>query len=84
MQNAPEPVVFPGHSTAQWATAVSAFAIGGPFGALLAGSISNKNGRRGAIVVNTWIFLMGGILLTFAPNIYWLIPARAIIGFGCG
>jgi hypothetical protein len=37
VMNAPEKVVFPGHSTALWSFAVAAFAIGGPFGAIVGG-----------------------------------------------
>ena len=33
--NAPERYVFPDHTTLEWSVAVSSFAIGGPFGALL-------------------------------------------------
>ncbi|TFJ85006.1 hypothetical protein NSK_003430 [Nannochloropsis salina CCMP1776] len=47
LMNAPEAVVFPGHTTAEWSLAVSAFAIG-------------------------------------APSIFWLIPARFIIGLASG
>eukprot|EP00752_Nemacystus_decipiens_P004333 g3958.t1 len=84
VMNAPEKVVFPGHTTAQWSIAVSVFAIGGPFGAVLAGTVSNKSGRRGAIIVNTWIYLVGGLLFSLAPSVLWLIPARFMIGFACG
>lgn len=35
VMNAPADVVFPGHTTTEWSVAVSAFAIGGPFGAFL-------------------------------------------------
>ncbi|CAM9105512.1 unnamed protein product [Phaeothamnion confervicola] len=84
VMNAPEPVVFPGHTTTQWSLAVSVFAIGGPFGAVLAGKIANLKGRRMAIVLNAWVFLFGGLLFALAPSIYWLIPARFIIGFGSG
>ncbi|CAN0514534.1 unnamed protein product, partial [Laminaria digitata] len=80
-QNAPEKVVFPGHTTAQWATAVAVFAIGGPFGAILAGTVSNRRGRKGAIIVNAWIYLVGGLLFALAPRIEWLVPARFMIGF---
>jgi hypothetical protein len=34
VMNAPEKVVFPGHSTLSWSLAVAAFAVGGPFGAI--------------------------------------------------
>lgn len=84
VMNAPANVVFPGHTTAQWSLAVSAFAIGGPGGAVLGGIVANRNGRRGAMMINTWIFFIGGVLMTLAPNIYWLIPARLIVGFASG
>eukprot|EP00953_Heterococcus_sp_UTEX-ZZ885_P028815 15360-Heterococcus_DN1.PRE.2 len=31
-----------------------------------------------------WLFLCGGLLLSFAPTIMWLIPARLLIGFASG
>ena len=35
-------------------------------------------------MINTWIFFIGGIMMTLAPNVYWLIPARLIVGFASG
>jgi hypothetical protein len=35
VMNAPASVVFPGHTTLEWSFDVSAFAVGGPFGAIL-------------------------------------------------
>ena len=35
-------------------------------------------------MINTWIFFFGGIMMTLAPNVYWLIPARLIVGFASG
>jgi MFS transporter, SP family, solute carrier family 2 (facilitated glucose transporter), member 3 len=46
--------------------------------------VSNKLGRCEAIKVNMWLFLCGGLLLSFAPTIMWLIPARLLIGFASG
>ena len=42
--NAPEFVVFPGHTTIEWSLAVSAFAIGGPGGSLMGGFLANRKG----------------------------------------
>jgi SP family facilitated glucose transporter-like MFS transporter 3 len=84
VMNAPEKVVFPGHSTALWSFAVAAFAIGGPFGAIVGGKLADSRGRRGALLIDTWLFLMGGTLQTFAPDMYTLILARFIIGFASG
>jgi MFS transporter, SP family, solute carrier family 2 (facilitated glucose transporter), member 3 len=82
--NAPEPVVFPGHSTLSWSVAVSAFAIGGPFGSILGGYLANVHGRKGAMLINSWVFVGGGLLMTVAPNIYLLALSRLIIGFASG
>jgi MFS transporter, SP family, solute carrier family 2 (facilitated glucose transporter), member 3 len=46
VMNAPSAVVFPDHTTTQWSVAVSAFAIGGPAGALVGGFLANQRGRR--------------------------------------
>ena len=84
VMNAPESVVFVGHTTFEWSVAVAAFAIGGPFGAVQGGWLANQKGRRGAIMINTYIFFFGGVIMTLAPNVYWLWPARFIIGFASG
>jgi SP family facilitated glucose transporter-like MFS transporter 3 len=84
VMNAPEKVVFPGHSTALWSFAVAAFAIGGPFGAIVGGKMADSRGRRGALLIDTWTFLLGGTLQSFAPDMYTIILARFIIGFASG
>lgn len=84
VMNAPQEVVFPGHSTLQWSIAVSAFAVGGPFGSVIGGVLANQWGRRGAMMTNVWIFLAGGLLMTAADNIFQLIVARFVIGFASG
>lgn len=82
--NAPAAVVFPGHSTFMWSLAVSAFAVGGPFGAIAGGSMANKLGRRGACMWNMWMFFVGGLVMTLAPSMPWLVPGRFIAGFASG
>ena len=62
VMNAPEKVVFPGHSITSWAMAVAAFAIGGPFGSGMGGKLADKRGRRGAMLIGIWIFLLGGVI----------------------
>lgn len=84
VMNAPEKVVFPGHSTALWSFAVAAFAVGGPFGAIVGGQMADHRGRRGALLIDTWTFLLGGLLQTFAPDMYTIILSRFIIGFASG
>ena len=84
VMNAPEKVVFPEHSTSQWSIAVSAFAIGGPFGSKIAGSLADSRGRRGALLINMWTFLLGGIIQTLALDMFSIIIARLVIGFASG
>mmetsp|Transcript_55350 Transcript_55350/g.152380 ORF Transcript_55350/g.152380 Transcript_55350/m.152380 type:complete len:528 (-) Transcript_55350:441-2024(-) len=84
VMNAPEAVVFPGHTVMQWSFAVSAFAIGGPLGAAAGGYFANRNGRRGALLMCTWVFFFGGIIMALAPNIWVLVLARFVVGFASG
>ena len=84
VMNAPESVVFPGHSTLEWSLAVSSFAIGAPLGCVFGGIFANVQGRRRALIVDTWIFLIGGAMMACAPTILWLVAARLVIGFASG
>lgn len=84
VMNAPSAVVFAGHSTGTWAIAVAAFAVGGPFGANVAGSLADSRGRRGALLLNTWVFLFGGIIQSCALDMFSIIISRLIIGFASG
>ena len=84
VMNAPSSVVFVGHTTLQWSLAVSVFAVGGPFGAIAAGSLVDKRGRRGAMAICIYMFLIGGIIQTTAKNMAFITLARFIIGFASG
>lgn len=84
VMNAPAHIVFPGHSTLLWSFAVAAFAIGGPFGSIVGGTLADQRGRRGALLLCIWIFLIGGCIQTFAYDMFTIIIARFIIGFGSG
>ena len=84
VMNAPESVVFPGHSTLQWSLAVSAFCFGGPFGSNCAGTLADTRGRRGALLICTWTFLLGGIIQTTAVNMAMIIASRFVIGLASG
>jgi SP family facilitated glucose transporter-like MFS transporter 3 len=84
VMNAPSAVVFPGHSTGIWSLAVASFAVGGPFGAIVAGGLAETRGRRGALLINSWLFLIGGLVQTFALDMFTIILARFLIGFASG
>jgi hypothetical protein len=57
--NGAEHVVFPDSPITLWSVVVASFAVGGPFGAILGGVLANRHGRRGAMLINAWIFLAG-------------------------
>jgi len=84
VMNSPEKNVFPGHSITSWALAVAAFAIGGPFGSSTGGKLADKRGRRGAMLIGIWIFLLGGLIQTVAQDMMTIILGRFIIGFASG
>ena len=79
----PPKVVFPEHITTEWVTAVSVFAIGGSFGAILAGTLYNKKGRQAAITVYKRLYIFGGVLSVLAPSIIWLLSTRFLVDFAC-
>jgi len=82
--NAPEKIVFPGHSTLMWSLATAMLPVGALFGSALGGKLADKRGRRGAMMIGIWAFIFGGALQTVAPNMVIIIVARAVIGFACG
>jgi hypothetical protein len=84
VMNPPEPFVFPGHSTGKWSMAVAAFCIGGPLGSVLGGQWADSRGRRGALLIITWLFVFGGLMQACAPSLNVVIVARALIGLASG
>jgi SP family facilitated glucose transporter-like MFS transporter 3 len=84
VMNAPEAFVFPGHSAEEWSLAVSAFCVGAPFGCVLAGKWADNRGRRGALLLVTWLFIIGGAIQSLAPSIYVVMIARALVGLSSG
>ncbi|MFD1472025.1 sugar porter family MFS transporter [Companilactobacillus mishanensis] len=67
-----------------WIT--SAVMFGAIFGGALAGSMSDKLGRRKMILISSLVFALGSILSAFAPNDgqYYLIVVRMFLGLAVG
>jgi putative MFS transporter len=63
---------------------IAATFIGMTFGALVAGMMGDRLGRRIAYQVNLLIFGLASLAGAFAPSIDWLIAARLIMGIGIG
>ncbi|KAE9013916.1 hypothetical protein PR003_g14897 [Phytophthora rubi] len=77
-------VIFPGHSDLQWAVCVSIFAVGGPIGSLTAGQVSSVLGRKKALLVDSFLFIIAGAIMALAVNVYALILGRFLVGFASG
>ncbi|KAG8197747.1 hypothetical protein JTE90_006794 [Oedothorax gibbosus] len=70
-----------------WSVAVSIFAIGGMVGGITGGSVANKFGRKGGLLMNNLMGLAGAALMTFSKacgSFEMLILGRLAIGFNCG
>lgn len=61
---------------------VSSMLMGAVLASLVGGLIVDFIGRRLAIVINSAVFLVGAVILAFAPSFAILIIGRFIIGFG--
>lgn len=53
-------------------------------GALCSPFVSDRFGRRTALAVASYVFLIGAIMMIFARSYNGLRIARAFAGFGCG
>jgi Bcr/CflA subfamily drug resistance transporter len=65
---------------AQWT--LSIYFMGFALGTALWGTLSDKIGRRKAMLAGLFIYLLGTIACTHAPNINWLLVSRMIQAFG--
>jgi len=82
--NPSEAYAFPGHTTSMWSMAVAAFCVGGPFGAVLAGKLADDKGRRGALLLTTWLFVLGGLVQALAPSLTVVVITKMIISMASG
>ncbi len=62
----------------------AAFCVGGPVGSVLAGKWADERGRRGALLLTTWLYIIGGLIQTFAPSLLVVTIARVVIGVSSG
>lgn len=70
-----------------WAITVSIFAIGGMVGGISGSMIANRFGRKGGLLINNILGILGGSLMGFSHasrSIELLIFGRLIIGVNCG
>lgn len=65
-------------------TIISILEIGAMISSMLVSKISDSFGRKRTILLGTVIFMVGGLLQTFATNLYIFGVGRVISGFGVG
>jgi sugar porter (SP) family MFS transporter len=58
--------------------------LGGIFGALCTGYLSDRFGRKQMIIASGAVFFIGLIILLLSPGFYELLIARFVIGLGVG
>ena len=82
--NAPESVIFPSHSVLEWSIAVSAFCVGGFFGANVSGRLADAWGRRPCLALILVANMVFGVVHVVSPNMIVLIAARGGVGLAGG
>jgi MFS family permease len=77
--------------TAQWNLSTTAKSwvlgsaiLGAFFGALIFGRVADLLGRKRVYVLVAVIMIVGAILSAAATNLWWLVAARLLLGFGIG
>ncbi|GAA2635705.1 sugar porter family MFS transporter [Actinomadura fulvescens] len=70
-------------SVAQGAV-VSVLLLGAAVGALAAGRLADRLGRRPTMLAIAMIFALGSLLAAFAPDFWLLLAARLILGLAVG
>ena len=58
--------------------------LGAMAGALVAGALADRLGRRMTILLASVLFTLGALVEAFAPGSYVLVLGRLIVGFGVG
>ncbi|MCL7049312.1 hypothetical protein MKW94_014384 [Papaver nudicaule] len=48
------------------------------------GPMSDRVGRRPMLILSSFLYFLSGLLMLWAPNVYFLLLARLINGFGIG
>lgn len=63
---------------------VSLFTVGAVGGALVAGQLGDRLGRRATLSVGSLVFLVGGAVQTAAESLNYLYGGRFVAGLGVG
>jgi SP family myo-inositol transporter-like MFS transporter 13 len=71
-------------TTLQRELIVSLALLGAFFGALIAGPLSDKFGRRPILILADLLFALGAAIMAFAENIPTVMAGRVILGLAIG
>ncbi|KAI8056162.1 major facilitator superfamily domain-containing protein [Syncephalis plumigaleata] len=63
---------------------VGATTLGAIFGGFSAGFLSDRFGRRPVTILSSIVFLLGALLMAFAPGYEVLLVGRFVVGIGVG
>jgi sugar porter (SP) family MFS transporter len=75
---------FGGLSSFEQELVTSLLLVGAVGGALVAGRIADRLGRRPTVMITACVFVVGVALAAFAPEFWILLAARIIIGLAVG
>ena len=71
-------------SSTQQEVVTSIALAGAALGAAVGGPLADRYGRRGVIIANAAMFIVGSLATAFAQNVPWLIAGRLFIGAAIG
>lgn len=63
---------------------VSSILIGALIGAVAAGRLSDRFGRKRTVIGAALLFVVGALLAAFAPSAWFLVGARVVLGMAVG
>lgn len=63
---------------------MSTAVLGAVLGALIGGRMNDRLGRKPTILVSDAVFTVGALLMALAPDPYFLVGGRLVVGFGIG
>ncbi|KAG6947127.1 hypothetical protein JG687_00016311 [Phytophthora cactorum] len=77
-------IMFSGHSKAQWTVVVNAWVVGGMLGALLVGKVSDRVGRKRALMYNCGFIIAGAVIQAAVSDIWAFAFGRFLAGIASG
>ena len=73
------------HAPLTWSGwTITIYALGQVLAMPIAGNISDQYGRKRVFLIAVAVFTAASLCCGFAPNIYWLVPLRALQSLGGG